>query len=73
MKYITEITRTIETFVTFTSTDIMSGNDIGSYQVPYTINAGKRRHKTKEKALSHVTLINTKYGKGTAIYLGKAA
>jgi hypothetical protein len=73
MKYITEITRTIEAFVTFTSTDVMSGNNIGSYQVPYTVSAGKRQHKTKEKALKHVNLINAEHGEGTAIYLGKAA
>jgi hypothetical protein len=51
----------------------MSGNTIGSYQVPYTVSAGKRQHKTKEKALNHVNLINAEYGEGTAIYLGKAA
>jgi len=73
MKYLTEITRTIETFVTFTSIDVMSGNNIGSYETPYTLSAGKRQHKTKQKALNHVNLINEKYGEGTAVFLGKSA
>lgn len=70
MKYITEITRKIETFATFTSQDVMTGNTIGSYQVPFTISAGKRQHKTKKKAAEYVNLINKEYGDGTAVYLG---
>ena len=72
MKYLTQITRTVESFVTFTSQDVMTGNSLLSYQVPLILTKGTRQHRTKQKALAHIAAINKEFGEGTAIYIGKS-
>ena len=70
MKYLTEITRTIETFITFKSTDAIYKTELESYQIPYTLHAGKRQHTTTKAAIKHIETINKEFGAGTAIYIG---
>lgn len=71
MKYLTQLTRTVQSFVTFSSQDVMTGNNFTQYQVPVTLKEGTRKHRTKQKALAHIAAINKEFGEGTAIYLGK--
>ncbi len=70
-KYLFTITRDIEAVSTFGEKDLQTGQEIGVYTVPHTITAGNRQASTKAKALASVNALNTDYGEGTAIYIGK--
>lgn len=68
-KYIAKLTKNIELEIPFTSTDVLTGNEIAHHTVPFTMSAGDRQFKRLKDCKAWIARMNKDYGTDTAIFI----